>query len=780
MFRHKLFKTAVAIFLTLVLCSVTVITASAQTPEESITATERSVKEVFSSQVDYGTDYNLNTLDLKTLPPYMEESLGFDGLPDGKKPRSVTDLNVEDLYSFTTLNEDDTLTLYMFSEPVKYVDKDTTAIKFIDNSIKAVETKLPVSSAELSKIGNSLYTAKSYSNTANFFRVDMPASINQGVSLSYGDLKFTLSPASASLSASTLKNATHRGMTEQVVEYRNALGDGIHLQYVPINSGVKENIILDRYPGKNTFNFIFDAGGYYPVYTEGEAIPFVDPAADEIALILGQADARDSYTGDETDGHFTLYNSLKVEDLKNGKYALTVTIDNDFLTDPDTVYPVIIDPSFSIPNNTVLDTTVYSAKSTSSSFSSSAYLIVGNHGSSYGEGVAFVQTDHNYNLQPLFTHENIVSAKYRVYEGSGKTNSSTINVGLPIDAWDSTLTFSNKPSYSKTSSKVISKSGWHEFNITTQAKVWVQGYKTVGYPLGPGNGFVLYANDSSASSKHFCSSEHSNYTPSISITYNGANMYYVNSAYGSRPFKAWGRLIDGVSPVYNFSVTTAGTYRIETLNSSYFGDYAANFDTRLYLYDSNHNQIAISINNSGNTQGGTVYEHIVRNLSVGTYHVCVGNGSGYMSDVHCYLIIERFETGEDTTVEENGELSYAYTTYANQTKEFYKIGEASKDYNCLAYVVDVKNENISFNNNLSDADTQLTKKNYSKTNSLTNDCVIVYGFDNGYVTHFAKYKSGVISAKLGKQEVVLHREINAYYDKSGCYGHPIAYYKKSS
>ena len=115
----------------------------------------------------------------------MEESLGFSELSEDKRPRSLTDLYVEDLYSFTTLNEDDTLTLYMFSEPVKYVDKETTAIKFIDNTIKAVETKLPVSSAELSKIGNSLYTAKSYSNTANFFTVDMPASINQGVSLSY-------------------------------------------------------------------------------------------------------------------------------------------------------------------------------------------------------------------------------------------------------------------------------------------------------------------------------------------------------------------------------------------------------------------------------------------------------------------------------------------------------------------------------------------------------------------------------------------------------------------
>ena len=66
----------------------------------------------------------------------MEESLGFSELSAEKQPKSVTDLNVEDLYSFTTYNEDDTLTLYMFSEPVKFVDKETSAIRFIDNTIK--------------------------------------------------------------------------------------------------------------------------------------------------------------------------------------------------------------------------------------------------------------------------------------------------------------------------------------------------------------------------------------------------------------------------------------------------------------------------------------------------------------------------------------------------------------------------------------------------------------------------------------------------------------------
>lgn len=772
--KKSVFRKIFAIILTAVLMLTFTVSVSAQTPEESDAATKRSVKDVFSSQVDRDTDYNLSRLDLSTLPSYMEESLGFSELSDDQRPKSLTDLNVEDLYSFTTLNEDDTLTLYMFSEPVKYVDKETTAIKFIDNTIKAVETKLPVSSAELSKIGNSLYTAKSYTNTANFFKVDMPASINQGVSLSYEGKRFTLSPASASLSTAELKTATHRGMTEQTVEYRNALGTGVHLQYVPINSGVKENIVLDRYPGKNTFRFIFDAKGYYPIYTEGEAIPFADPSTDEIALILGQVDARDSYTGDETDGHFTLYNSLKLEDLKNGKYVLTVTVDNDFLTDPDTVYPVVIDPTFTVPNNTVRDTTVYSAKPNSSSYYSSAYNIVGNHGSGYGEGIAFVQANYNYNLQPLFTYQNIVSARYRVYEGSGKTNSSTINVGLPIDSWNqTTLNYGNKPSYTKTSSKVISKSGWHEFNITTQAKTWVQGYKTSGSLLGPANGLVLYANDPSASSKHFCSSEHSTYTPSISITYHEANMYHVNAAYGNRPFKAWGRLIDGISPVYSFNVTTAGTYRIETLDSSYFGADATSFNSRLYLYDSNHNHLVQSTGNSGNTLNQPNHEHIVRYLDVGTYHVCVASNDTYMLQVYCYLIIEKFDTGEDTTVVGNGELAGFYDTYANMCADFYKIGDADNDYNCLGYALkDAPPYDYVVSGQLWEGGSDnLSKKfpnhtlKYDYLPSTIKNCIFAYGTQSA-VHHYAKMKNGIVTAKLGSKELVQHSHYNIYHHTS--------------
>ena len=210
-------------------------------------------------------------------------------------------------------------------------------------------------------------------------------------------------------------------------------------------------------------------------------------------------------------------------------------------------------------------------------------------------------------------------------------------------------------------------------------------------------GFALKASTTGVSSKHFCSSEHSTYTPSISITYHEANMYHVNAAYGNRPFKAWGRLIDGISPVYSFNVTTAGTYRIETLDSAYFGADATSFNSRLYLYDSNHNHLVQSTGNSGNTLNQPNHEHIVRYLDVGTYHVCVASNDTYMLQVYCYLIIEKFDTGEDTSAVMNGELYGKYSSYANSMYDFYKKGDYSYNYNCAGYAIG----NLNYNGGVS-------------------------------------------------------------------------------
>ena len=393
--------------------------------------------------------YNTSALTLDNLPEYIvNNTLEKDVIAVGLAEEDMTELS-----SFTTINEDETRTLYLFGDPVKYIDKTDNSIRFIDNSI------VPVTSENGGLLSP---TVTGYKNGGNSYDLLMPNRINMGVRFTSDDISVLMTPAVASTAQGNLKSHSFLGITEQVVEYRNVFGNGIHLQYTPVNSGVKENIILDSYSGVNTFNFTISTGDYYPLYTEGEAIPFIDPTTDDTAFILGQVDARDSYTGEETDGHFTLYNSLSLTEIRPGLYTLTVTVDEEFLTDPDTVYPVVVDPTLTISATYIYDTTVYSGNPDKQTYYSSAYIVAGYHGTSGKEAIALARPKVYFESLTYIWPNNVTSAKYKVYEGSGKTNSMTVQLCSTSAAWNqSTVTYNNLSQLkTPTDSLTINKSGW--------------------------------------------------------------------------------------------------------------------------------------------------------------------------------------------------------------------------------------------------------------------------------------------------------------------------------
>jgi hypothetical protein len=74
--------------------------------------------------------------------------------------------------------------------------------------------------------------------------------------------------------------------------------------------------------------------------------------------------------------HITYDNSYRIEQSEDGSYLLTMIIDRDFLESPDTVYPVLIDPTISRTRSQIL-TASYRADGTTVN---SNYMAVGNYG----------------------------------------------------------------------------------------------------------------------------------------------------------------------------------------------------------------------------------------------------------------------------------------------------------------------------------------------------------------------------------------------------------------
>lgn len=452
--------------------------------------------------------------------PVAEEIYDIHAIPD----ELDVDLSSGDILKTDDINELNSLTidhgngsntLYLYQVPVKYIDESSGDIKFIRNDMVRSNKKI------------GLFKKYSYENFANDVKVYYPNDIDDGLLFEYKDFSVAMRPYIES--KGNVELITIDGMEH--CQYN--INDNMVIQYRNINNGTKENIILNERPESNVIKFIVTMDGVIPLFMEGESIPLVVPGTTEPVSILGQVDARDSYEGEYPEGetHFTLYNSLKLTAIDENRYILDVIIDQDFLNSESTVYPVVIDPSVTISRSYIKDTTVYSGAPDKQIYYSNSYLIVGDHGSSYGEGQAYIQ------LTDISQHKSInpnyiTYAYFRTYEGSGKTHWGQIRVCEPTGTWDpTTITWKNKPAAYATlpckldadPSYMSTGSGWYNFNITPLFKNWLkaargEGGKSLKF------GFALKSM-SQASSKHFCSAENGNYIPSVVVQ-------FANNGYG--------------------------------------------------------------------------------------------------------------------------------------------------------------------------------------------------------------------------------------------------------
>jgi hypothetical protein len=137
-----------------------------------------------------------------------------------------------------------------------------------------------------------------------------------------------------------------------------------------------------------------------------------------------------------------------------------------------------------------------------------------------------------------------------------------------------------------------------------------------------------------------------------------------------------------------------------------------------------------------------------------------------MYDVRCYLIVEKFNTNEDTTDCRNGELVGLYSDYANLTSEFYKIGYADQSYNCMNYALDDYDDSSLGDGSLVTTYVVMANHNYYIDSQVSNNCIVAYGV-NSYVWHVAKIENGIVTAKLGKyREKVQHPNYDSYISEN--------------
>ncbi len=396
------------------------------------------------------------------------------------------------------LCDEEKLNTYVFrnrdgSKSVYYMDQD---VKFVDDggTIREKDTTL-------------VRGEKGYGVRSNDVGLHIPDSAVDGITVSHNSRDVKLIPNGGSGNAAVHDNS---------VVYSDFFGRGIHLKYTPMLSGVKEDVIITKYTGVNSFSFTLETGGLYLYETDGQYYLAANEDA-EGAFYLGEVLVYDAIGRPDL-------GTMTVETITAGqRYKLTVSANEAFLTDAETLYPVTIDPTLTVSDNThgagaIEDAPVFSGKPTKN-FGSYVYNTIGYHSESYGTAMTVVRlagllADETYSALSVSDISNVT-----FYMKDGGSSSATVNIHAisSNSTWtESGVTYENLGSYSTTvtATDTMGSGSWGEFDITTLAKGW----KSTA--VNGQCGFVMVIGDSTKKVGTL-SSEYSNtdYRPYVVATY---------------------------------------------------------------------------------------------------------------------------------------------------------------------------------------------------------------------------------------------------------------------
>lgn len=302
----------------------------------------------------------------------------------------------ETLYSLVFEDADGVRTEYIYGIPAKYVAEDGQ-IRDKSNTLTALPAAQNAGAYALASTGNDMqtYFPAAVTETApvvlerGAMRIEMapleaaPAPVEPHAALAAALPGLAAVPVEAR-TAAVQQVAPADAPAAQAAQYDGVFGPGTGLRYTPMYNGVKEDIVLTKYNGLSVFRFSLDLGGLVPV-REGGGYALLDAQTQEAVANLQPILVCDSAQ------RGSLNNSMELTHISGTRYTLTITADDAFLRDPQTVYPVYIDPTITTPTSVFRDTTIYS---TYQAAPDSNLLMVGNsavYGYSTGVGRSLVR-----------------------------------------------------------------------------------------------------------------------------------------------------------------------------------------------------------------------------------------------------------------------------------------------------------------------------------------------------------------------------------------------------
>jgi len=407
--------------------------------------------------------------------------------------------HLEDLNTYVFANADGTRSVYMMDENVKYIDKNGI-VKEKDLTLTSKSGGFGIAQSDMDLL--------------------IPNDPVKGIDLAYSGFAVKLTPQG-------LESTTTAIQSGNSVVYEKAYGENTKLKYTPLLSGVKEDIILTEYTDDVTYTFVLETDGL-SLYNNGSKYYLAENEKADPVFYLGEIIIYDAIGKPDM-------GTMTVETVTEGQeYLLTVSANEEFLSDPTTLYPVTIDPSLTVSDtangiNSIEDAPVY-AGYPNTNFGAYLFNPMGTPDSTFGVGRTVVRLNGLINSEEYIgiTDTQIQNVTFHILDVSG-TVTQNVNLHPLTDntTWtESTVTWNNIGSYTTSANYGTSMGAgtWAEFDITLLVRCWKNNI------YSQDAGFIL-VNEDETNLKTFASSEYStaSYHPYVVMTYSegiSRSLYY--------------------------------------------------------------------------------------------------------------------------------------------------------------------------------------------------------------------------------------------------------------
>ncbi len=236
------------------------------------------------------------------------------------------------------LNADGSRTMYIYDHPVKYVDESGT---IRDISLQIAD-------------GSTAQTR--FLTAANSAVTSFPANLFDGIRLAQDDVSIELLPIPSQISAEPLTAAgTASRLDSETISY--TYDTNTTVEYSLTYTGFKEDIVVSSYTGQTEYTFLLKTNGL--TLTQIDESYYLTDESGAIRATIGDIIV---FTADERNNTMGRLEARTVQ--ANQRYMLTIVLDADYLSDPDTAYPIRIDPTIELNadsgSGAIEDVTIYS------------------------------------------------------------------------------------------------------------------------------------------------------------------------------------------------------------------------------------------------------------------------------------------------------------------------------------------------------------------------------------------------------------------------------------